>query len=299
MTGTDAGNARFDTEILVTKIASRFALLLIPGFAAASCGYSQDEWQAQLDKYSQLDAKYKKEQAAHGATRETLEDHMSRVSALEGQLGKMGVNLKSLNAKLEANSTEKARLAANLEELQRAVDEYKARAEVLERIRQRFEVLRGKLEKLTNLGLKVSIRNNRMVISLPGDVLFGSGSDKLRDEGNSVLEQVAYVIRSDEQLNSRYFQVAGHTDDVPLTSRKFKDNWGLSLMRARGVLLYMVSPVEEGGGGLNPQRLHAAGYGKTDPTVDNTDRNTRQQNRRVELVLMPNVEEMLDLKELL
>jgi chemotaxis protein MotB len=281
----------------VTKVASRFALLLIPG--ALSCGYSQDEWQAQLDKYSQLDSKYKKEKAAHTATQETLDDHMSRVSALEGQLGKMGVNLKSLNAKLEENSTEKARLAANLEELQRAVNEYKSRAEVLERIKKRFEVLRGKLQKLTNLGLKVSIRNNRMVISLPGDVLFGSGSDKLRDGGSEVLEQVAYVIRSDEQLNSRYFQIAGHTDDVPLRSARFKDNWGLSLMRARGVLLYMVGSLEEGGGGLNPQRLHAAGYGKTDPTIENADRDSRQQNRRVELVLMPNVEEMLDLKELL
>lgn len=281
---------------MLTK--TRLALVLLPTLLSG-CGYSEQEWKAQLDKYAHLDSEFKKERAAHRASQEALESNQSRVETLEGQLEKMGVNLQSLSVKLEENSTEKARLAASIDELQRAVDEYKNRAAVLERIKGRFEVLRGKLQRLTTLGLKVSIRNNRMVISLPGDVLFASGSDRLRDEGTEVLEQVAHVIRSDEQLNARYFQVAGHTDDVPLRSQRFGDNWGLSLMRARGVLLYLIKTSEDGGGGLDRTHLHAAGYGETDPAVENTNRQGRRQNRRVELVLMPNVEEMLDLKELL
>ena len=61
--------------------------------------------------------------------------------------------------------------------------------------------------------------------------------------------------------------------------------------------LYMQT--EDGGGGLNATHLHAAGYGETDPVAPNTADDGRQQNRRVELVLLPNVEEMLDLKSMI
>jgi chemotaxis protein MotB len=198
-----------------------------------------------------------------------------------------------------------------LQELQRALDEYKARAAQLERIKQRFEVLRDKLKKLTELGLKVEIRRNRMVIRLPGDVLFASGNDKLQPEGKTVLDAVAEVIRNDKQLSARYFQVAGHTDNKPLSGGRFGDNWGLSTMRAREVLVYLINPLStkpppagskdksKGGGGLLAERLHAAGYGETDPVAKNDSDDGRKQNRRVELVLLPDVEEMLDLRSLL
>lgn len=140
-----------------------------------------------------------------------------------------------------------------------------------------------------------------MVIRLPGDVLFASGQDKLREQGEKVLDAVADVIRNDKQLSGRYFQIAGHTDNKPLVGGRFGDNWGLSLMRARQVLLYLIAPLDqkEGGGGLDPLRLHAAGYGETDPVMKNDSDEERQQNRRVELVLMPDVEEMLDLRSLI
>ena len=126
--------------------------------------------------------------------------------------------------------------------MNRALKEYQERAAQLERIKQRFEVLRDKLKKLTELGLKVEIRRNRMVIRLPGDVLFSSGDDKLRDNGVKVLDAVADVIRNDKQLAGRYFQIAGHTDNKPLKGGRFGDNWGLSAMRARQVLLYLIAP---------------------------------------------------------
>ena len=213
----------------------------------------------------------------------------------------------SLSQQLEQTGSQNKTLAKNLEEVNQALKEYQERAAQLERIKQRFEVLRDKLKKLTDLGLKVEIRRNRMVIRLPGDVLFSSGDDKLRDSGEKVLDAVADVIRNDKQLSGRYFQIAGHTDNKPLKGGRFGDNWGLSAMRARQVLLYLIAPVAakdakpntESGGGLNAERLHVAGYGDTDPVVANDNDADRQQNRRVELVLMPDVEEMLDLKSLI
>jgi chemotaxis protein MotB len=287
------------------------ALALI---TAVGCGYSEDEWQAQLKKYDELLAEHQREEKEAEAVRAELEASKAQVENLKGELQKMGVNMESLNEQLQQTGSQKEQLAKSLQELQRALEEYKARAAQLERIKQRFEVLRDKLKKLTELGLKVEIRRNRMVIRLPGDVLFASGNDKLRPEGNKVLDAVAEVIRNDKQLSSRYFQVAGHTDNKPLSGGRFGDNWGLSTMRAREVLVYLIAPMPppdpkppaagakdkgKGGGGLTAERLHAAGYGETDPVAKNDTDEGRQQNRRVELVLMPDVEEMLDLRSLL
>jgi chemotaxis protein MotB len=155
------------------------------------------------------------------------------------------------------------------------------------------------------LGLKIEIRKNRMVISLPGDVLFASGSDELEDKGGEILAKVAAVVREDAELAKRTYQVAGHTDDEKLTSARtrsqFKDNWGLSLMRARTVLIYLINPLndeKDPGGGLDDKLWSASGYGDTDPVASNAGKFGRQKNRRVELIMMPNVEEMLDLKSL-
>jgi chemotaxis protein MotB len=265
------------------------------------CGHSEDEWQAQLSKYAQLSQKQTSEEAERVNAQGELDKTLHQVADLKDQLQKMGVNLDTINQQLEQSGSTNKELSKNVEELQRALKEYQERAAQLERIKQRFELLRDKLKKLTELGLKVEIRRNRMVIRLPGDVLFASGDDKLRAEGNKVLDAVAEVIRNDKQLAGRYFQVAGHTDNKPLKGGRFGDNWGLSAMRARQVLLYLVAPVgtKEGGGGLTADRLHAAGYGDTDPVSKNDSDSGRQQNRRVELVLMPDVEEMLDLKSLI
>jgi len=274
------------------------SLLLV---AAWGCGYSEDEWQAQLAKYGQLDKQYQGEKGAHQKTRDELEKTKKRVSDLTDQLKRMGVDMDQLNQALQKTGSEKDQLAANLAELNKALAEYKARADQLERIKQRFELLRDRLKKLTNLGLKVEVRRNRMVIRLPGDVLFESGKDDLKDEGKKVLDAVADVIRGDDQLKKRFFQVAGHTDNKPLKGGQFGDNWGLSVMRARRVLLYLVGSTDAkgGGGGLDTSRLHAAGYGETDAVSDNGTDQGRQANRRVELVIMPDIEEMLDLKTLI
>jgi chemotaxis protein MotB len=275
------------------------AVLLVMG--TLGCGHTEQEWQAELGKYNKLLAMHQQSVQKAEATQAELDRVMGQVAQLKGELEKMGVNMESLNEQLQQTGTQKEQLSKSVQEMQRALDEYKGRAAQLERIKQRFEALRDKLKKLTDLGLKVEIRRNRMVIRLPGDVLFASGQVVLRPEGKPVLNAVAEVIRKDPQLSARYFQVAGHTDDKPLAGGRFGDNWGLSLMRAREVLLYLISPLDpkKGGGGLNQTRLHPAGYGETDPIAKNDTDEGRQQNRRVELVLLPDVEEMLDLRSLL
>ncbi len=262
----------------------RVFFLALLGLVISGCGYSQEEWDQKVRENESLRNQLAAQRQAHKKCEADYADALHEIDDLKQKLKERGVNLDNLSA--------------SLEQQRKALEEYRRRAEQLDQIRKRFELLRDKLKKLTQLGLKVEVRDNRMLIQLPGDVLFDSGRDKLKKDGIDILRQVAEVIRNDPDLAKREFQVAGHTDAKPLAGGPFKDNWGLSAMRARSVLKFLTDPVAEGGGGLEPTNWSAAGYGSTDPVATNDTEEGRQKNRRVELVVLPNVEEMLNLNSL-
>jgi chemotaxis protein MotB len=258
------------------------------GLALSSCGYSEEEWQSQLAKYGKLDGEHRATQGKLAQVTRDLEAEQARVAELTKKLEAAGIEI-------VGKTKEVSNLSSTLEEREKALAEYKARAKQLEAIKARFEALRKKLDQLTKLGLAVNIRRNRMVISLPGDVLFDSGRESLKKEGQDILAKVAGVIKGDASLANRDYQVAGHTDNKPLQGGPFRDNWGLSLMRAREVLLYLVS---EKGGQLQTKHWSAAGFADTDPVAPNETDEGRQKNRRCDLIVVPSVEEMLDLKSI-
>ncbi len=260
----------------------------------AACGYSQSEMDAKQHELDRVTAELK-------TSKQQIEDDKKKKADADAQAEKLRDQLKKVGVDLDAAH-------ANYQKLNDAMNEYKARADQLAAIEQRFRDLKARLDKLNQVGLKVVVRNNRMVIQLPGDVLFDSGKDELKQGGKDVLLSVAEVVRADTTLNTRNFQVAGHTDNAKYPpGGPFKDNWGLSLNRARTVLLFLTGPVgdktskdpkKQGGGGLDTKHWAAAGYGETDPqsgSVDKQSNDDMGKNRRVELVLQPNVEEMLNL----
>ena len=262
-------------------------LFLILSLGLTACGYSQEEWDQKLRENESLTNQLKAQTDAHKKSQSDYQEAVQEIDTLKKQLADRGANLDNLNQ--------------SLAEQRKALEEYARRTEQLDQIRKRFELLQTKLQKLTQLGLKVEVRNNRMLIQLPGDVLFDSGQDHLKTEGTKILMQVADVIGKDPDLSKRRFQVAGHTDSKPLAGGVFKDNWGLSTMRARSVLLLLTSPLDAKtglGGGLSPANWSAAGYADTDPVASNDTEDGRKKNRRVELVVQPDVEEMLNLKSL-
>ncbi len=261
------------------------------GLLISSCGYSEEEWQAQLGKYKELEDRSK---AAEKKLQQELEAERGRVAQLTQELKNAGVDISKLKLSLDESGNQLNKMTLTLEEQQKALAEYQAKARQLEAIKARFETLKKKLDALTKLGLAVNIRNNRMVISLPGDVLFDSGKETLKKEGKEILTKVASVIKADPSLLQRQYQVAGHTDNKPYAG-VFRDNWGLSLMRSREVLLFLVS---DGSTGMPAARWSAAGFGDTDPVADNGTPDGLQKNRRCEVIVVPSVEEMLDLKSI-
>jgi chemotaxis protein MotB len=147
-----------------------------------------------------------------------------------------------------------------------------------------FRELTAKFQKMIDTGrLEIVVRAGRMIVKLPAGVLFESGQAELSREGQMALMEVAVVLRD---LPDRKFMVVGHTDNVPLKNSVYSDNWALSAARALNVVRFLVTT------GIKPENLVAAGYGEFDPIKTNRSEPGRKANRRIEIVLLPNVSEM-------
>jgi chemotaxis protein MotB len=132
--------------------------------------------------------------------------------------------------------------------------------------------------------LKVALRNGHMVIQLANDVLFDSGRTDIKPTGQVAIKQVAVILKT---IPDRHFQVAGDTDNVPIQTSLFPSNWELSTRRAVEVVRLLVAQ------GLRPEALSAAGYGEFDPIAPNDTAQNRQRNRRIEITLEPNINELV------
>src|SRR5260370_42274073 len=127
--------------------------------------------------------------------------------------------------------------------------------------------------------LPVRIRKGRMLIALPNDVLFDSGSATLKKAGQDAIAQVALALA---EFSDRQFLVAGHTDDKAIHTARFPSNWELSTERAVIVTRFLISQ------GMKPEALGAVGYSEVDPMGPNDTDEHRAQNRRIAIQLHPN-----------
>jgi chemotaxis protein MotB len=228
----------------------------------------------------------------------------------ENQLSQTNVQSHNLQAKLDESTAIGQRLREELQRLGKNVDgllsEKGTMSHALEDAKQRLEELRKaqaateartalykqliqKFKKLTDAGqLRIELRDGRMILQLPNDVLFDSGQAAVKPDGQRAIGQVAGVLKT---LGGRKFQVAGHTDNVPIDRAKFASNWELSTARAVAVVRYLVSQ------GVASEALSAAGYGEFAPLVANDTAEHKAKNRRIEISLVPAMDELVNLPD--
>jgi chemotaxis protein MotB len=206
-----------------------------------------------------------------------LDDNTALSSELRKRLEKLGQNVDKL-------TSERGQLSEALDDTKQRLEELRKQKAAAEALASTFRSLVQRLKSMIDAGqLKVVIRDGRMLIALPNDVLFDSGKTALKKEAQVALTQVAQVLST---IEDRRYLVAGHTDDVPIRTPQFPSNWELSTARAVEVTKFLVAH------GLKPQVLAAAGYGEFDPVASNTSSENRALNRRIEIVLQPNLSEL-------
>jgi len=140
----------------------------------------------------------------------------------------------------------------------------------------------NELQKMIDGGqLTVKIEQGRIVINLPENVLFKSGHTRVNEKGQETLKQIAAVLK---EFSDRRFQIEGHTDNVPIKSTRYPSNWELSTARALSVVHLMIHE------GVQAQNVSAAGFGEFHPRADNKIKEGRALNRRIEIIMQPNLE---------
>jgi chemotaxis protein MotB len=212
-----------------------------------------------------------------------LDDTTALAGELKKRLEKMGQNVGQL-------TSEKGQLAQVLADAKARLEELRKQKAAAEARAATFRQLVDRLRSMIDAGqLKVVIRDGRMLIALPNDVLFDSGKTNIKTEGQTALAKVAQVLTG---IPDRKFIVAGDTDNVPIHTSHFPSNWELSTARAVEVTKFLVA------NGMKPEVLAAAGYGEFDPVVANDTPEHRAQNRRIEIVLQPNLSDLPPLDNL-
>ncbi|MCU0650632.1 MAG: flagellar motor protein MotB [Candidatus Omnitrophica bacterium] len=142
-------------------------------------------------------------------------------------------------------------------------------------------ILEERLAKeISDKTVKLDMMEKGLVVTFVADILFDSGKAKLRPEADASLDKVSRVIV--ENVPDRPIGIEGHTDNEPIQASGWKSNWELSVARALSVLHYLQDDKN-----VDPKRLCVTGYGQERPVADNSARDGRQMNRRVEIVIMP------------
>jgi chemotaxis protein MotB len=226
---------------------------------------------------SDVEANFDRTTADKAELAKRVDDAGQLVSALEQRLTAVGQNVDSLLA-------EKGVLAKQIADTSARLDAARKQEAAAEARAATFRGLVAKLRSMIDAGqLQVEIRHGRMIIALPNDILFDSGRTDVKADGKAALAKVAQALAA---VGDRDFVVAGHTDDVPIRTELFPSNWELSTRRAVEVVHYLVAQ------GMSPQALSAAGYGEYDPVAPNDTAEHRALNRRIEIVLQPNLSDL-------
>jgi chemotaxis protein MotB len=208
-----------------------------------------------------------------------------KVDDLVALNNELSQRLRAAGQSVEALSGEKGSLSKALSETRARLEELRRQQAAAEARAAQFRELATRFQKLVDAGqLKVVMRGGRMVLELSNDVLFDSGRTELKEIGKKTLVEVAHVLKT---MQDRRFQVAGHTDNVKIQTARFPSNWELSTARAVEVLKLLVDA------GMDSRNLSAAGYGEFAPLETNDTAEGRAKNRRIEITLVPNLEELV------
>lgn len=219
-----------------------------------------------------------------------IAEYEANLLALKKELQEATGDLASARIRIGAIEGEKVELEKRIEATREALAEMQRRKAEADARLAEFRDLLGRFRTLIDAGkLRVKIVEGRMVVEVANDVLFASGSASLSRDGRSAVQEVAAVLA---ELPDRKFQIEGHTDDVPISTAQFPSNWELASARAITVVKTMIAS------GMLPERISAASFADVRPAMPNDTAEGKRANRRIEIVLVPDLSSLPGFDEL-
>lgn len=240
----------------------------------------------QYDKINQLNdeliAKLEKLQKGSAQENQKL---MSDLNATKLMLQQKEDELTQLENELNAKKVTLDKLSEELKMREQRVNELE------DLIAKKDEAVKALKDKVANAllgfkdkGLSVEQKNGKVYVSMEAKLLFPSGSTKIDSEGKKALIELAKVLQDQSDLE---VLVEGHTDTDALKSSSHpKNNWELSVLRATAVVEIMLENST-----MDKTKITAAGRSEFLPV----DPNDKAKNRRIEIILIPNLDELFEI----
>lgn len=251
-------------------------------------------YQDLVSKHKVLNADYAKLNADY------QEMHSRYTDLIKSSLSKTEQLNLALREKTEQLEARDALLKGRDEQLKLRDEQLKAR----ERKLAELESIIRKQDSLTNAlndlvkkallsfnseDLTVEMKNGKVYVSLSDKLLFKSGSAVVEEKGLDALKKLADVLNKNPEID---ILIEGHTDNVPIKTAQFADNWDLSTARANNIVRFISKEHK-----VAPHRLTAAGRSEFQPRASNETSEGRARNRRTEIILSPKLDELFKVIE--
>ena len=186
-----------------------------------------------------------------------------------------------LNMLLKEKMEKLAEREATINKLQAEVDAQNARLQSL------LNSVKDALLGFSSDELTVTEKNGKIYVAMSDKLLFESGSAQVNKHGKEALGKLAEVLKKQHDID---VFIEGHTDNKPIKTVQFKDNWDLSVVRATSVVRILTKDY-----GVNPLQILPCGRGEFMPVDNNESVEGRAHNRRTEIIMAPKLDKLMDI----
>ena len=156
-----------------------------------------------------------------------------------------------------------------------------------EKVKQLLSSVKDALLGFSTEELTVREKDGKVYVAMSDKLLFQSGSARLDKRGEEALGKLAEVLNKQTDID---VFIEGHTDNKPINTVQFKDNWDLSVIRATSVVRILIKNY-----GVNPLQIQPSGRGEYMPVDDNETAEGRSKNRRTEIIMAPKLDKLFQM----
>ena len=218
-----------------------------------------------------------------------------KIAALEADTTRLGRQIRELQRALSSNMTQQEQLDAMLRSQREILAERERTINDLRDIIQKQnDLVNNLLKQVTDAlvgfssdELTVQMRDGKVYIAMSDRLLFRSGSDQVERRGREALALLANVLITQPDID---MFIEGHTDNVPIRTARFTDNWDLSVLRATSVVRILTVEYK-----VNSTQIIPSGRSQYFPIDDNSTADGRARNRRTEIILSPKLDKLFEM----
>ncbi|MGB3947918.1 MAG: OmpA family protein [Bacteroidia bacterium] len=220
--------------------------------------------------------------------RKSQSDYKALTADYERLSATSDIQLSKLNSDLKLKSKELEKKEKLLQEREKALQEMQSIISRQDSIVNNLNnIVKNALLGFNPDELTVEMKNGKVYVSMSDKLLFKSGSAEVEKKGTEALKKLSEVLNKNNDID---ILIEGHTDNVPIKTPVYKDNWDLSAARATSVVRLLTNENK-----IDAKRLTASGKGEFFPVASNETSEGKAKNRRTEIILSPKLDELFKL----